>query len=480
MRPDCVVNTTLAIMVSTMLAVPALATEQLGDCEDEQFGPDAKCGFMTVFEDRAAGKGRTIDLEIVILPATGSDAREPLFLLAGGPGQGATDLAPLALQAFSTVREDRDMVLVDQRGTGGSGLIDCPVDAAESPADVFGDLFDPAAIAACLEKAKQHADPTMYTSDLVVDDLDDIRQRLGYDKVFLWGGSGGTRTALVWMRRHPDRVVGAVLDGVAPTDFRAPSTMARGCQDALDAVFAECRQQKDCHTAYPDLEAEFNKLMGLFDEGPVATHIVDQQETRIPVEMHRGDFTYAVRGVLYRAGSLATLPGMIHKAAGTGDIHPFAQAYWQRQVGIRSFVAMGVHFGIYCAEDLPFITEGDVAGFTDGTFVGRYLYDQYKGACDAWEARPVDESFLLPVRSEVPVLIISGYYDPSTPISMGEQVASHLPNSRHVMVRDESHGAEFGCARPAVIEFLSTGSLDSLGPICEDVGPVQYLVGAGT
>ena len=97
-------------------------------------------------------------------------------------------------------------------------------------------------------------------------------------------------------------------------------------------------------------------------------------------------------------------------------------------------------------------------------------------ACEVWETTPVDETFLQPVESEIPVLIISGYYDPSTPISMGEKVAAHLPNSRHVMVRNESHGAEFGCARPAAIQFLTSGSLAGLGPICEDVGPIRYEV----
>jgi pimeloyl-ACP methyl ester carboxylesterase len=292
----------------------------------------------------------------------------------------------------------------------------------------------------------------------------------------LWGGSGGTRTALVWMRRHPDRVVGAVLDGVVPTDFKAPSTMARGCQDTLDAVFDECRLQQDCHAAYPELEADFIKLLSLFEEGPVATHILNRQDTKVPVEMDRGDFTYALRSISYRSRSLVKLPALIHQAAASGDLHPFAQAYWQRQVGVRPYVAMGVHFGVYCSEDLPFIADSEVAGFTEGTYVGRYLYDQYNGACDVWGAIPVAETFLLPVESETPVLIISGYYDPSTPISMGEQVAAYLLNSRHVKVRNESHGAGFGCARPAVIQFLNRGSLEGLGPICEDAGPIHYEV----
>lgn len=465
-----------AVMLLVLLASPAFAVPALGPCADPQLGSDARCGAITVYENRAARSGRTLELNVVVLPAKGSQVKEPLFFLAGGPGQGATDLAVLALQPFAAVREVRDVVLVDQRGTGSSARIDCPVDGQEKPQDVFGQLFDPEETRDCLSEVRQHADPTLYTTDLAVDDLDEVRDRLGYEKVILAGGSGGTRTALVWMRRHPERVVGAMLDGVTPTDFRAPSSMARGCQDTLDKVFAECRQQVDCDAAFPNLRADFDRLLALFAAGPVATYILDQHQKKVPVDMHRGDFAYGVRGVLYQSRSLVDLPGLIHRAAETGDLHPIAQAYWQRQVGVRPLVAMGVHFGVYCSEDLPFIAADEVSSFTDGTFVGRYLYEQYQGACDAWEAKPVDESFLEPVRSDVPVLILSGYYDPSTPPSLGDRVAQHLPNSRHVVVRNESHGAEFGCARGAVIEFLKTGSLVGLGEICADVGPIRYNV----
>jgi len=470
------VKTALILMVGTGVVDPVLATENLVACEDEQLDPGARCGHITVFEDRAAQAGRTLDLHVVVLPATGSEVKEPLFFLAGGPGQANTDLVQVALGLFASVREHRDMVFVDQRGTGRSGRIDCPVDAAETPQDVFGNLFDPGQIRQCLKEVKKHADPTLYTTDLAVDDLDEVRQRLGYEKVLLRGGSGGTRTALVWMRRHPDSVVGALLDGVVPTDFRAPSTMARGCQDTLNAVISECNSQDDCHTAFPRLAEDFQTAFRLFKDGPVNTFVVDPQGNRTEVEMHRGDFNYAVRGVMYSARSLPKLPAMIHQAAETGRIQPFAQAYWQRQVGLRPYVAMGVHFGVYCSEDLPFIGEEEVAGFTEGSFVGRYLYDQYLGACEEWEVKPVDRSYLRPIESENPVLLYSGYYDPSTPSSLGEQVAAHLPNSRHVMVRNESHGSAFGCGRAAAIQFLIAGSLEGLGPICEDVGPIEYEV----
>lgn len=395
-------------------------------------------------------------------------------MLAGGPGQAATELAPLALGPFAPVRERRDVVLVDQRGTGKSNRIDCPLEAGIAPQSVFGGLFDPQRVRECLQRVRSRANPTLYTSDPVVDDLDEVREWLGYERVFLWGGSGGTRTALVWMRRHPARVAGALLDGVTPTDFRAPSTYARGCQDVLEKMFADCRRQETCQTAFPDLEADFAQLVAMFGSGPVNSRINDLDGQEIPIAMALGDFGYAIRGLMYRSTSLAELPSMIHRAAQTKDLSPFAQAYWQRQVSLRPVVAMGVHFSIFCSEDLRFIDHEELDALTRETFLGTYLFDQYGGACSAWEVAEIDASFLEPVRSEVPVLLFSGYYDPSTPAALGEEVARHLPNSRHVVVRNESHGAEFGCGRQLAIDFMINGSLDGLGSACEEVGPIEF------
>jgi pimeloyl-ACP methyl ester carboxylesterase len=192
--------------------------------------------------------------------------------------------------------------------------------------------------------------------------------------------------------------------------------------------------------------------------------------------MHRGDFGYAVRGVLYRARSSVELPRLIHQAAVSGDVSEFAQLYWQRQVGLRPFVAMGVHFAVVCTEDMPFIDEKTLPELTEGTFLGSYLLEQYGGACEEWVQGELPEDYLEPVTADIPVLLISGYYDPSTPSYFADEVSEHLPNSRHLVVRDEGHGAEFGCARQLAIDFLESGSLEGLGPACEEAGPIVFAV----
>lgn len=467
----------LGSFCSAMMVAAGAGAVEFTPCAE--YGPDdrAECTSITVLEDRARPDGRTIELHVVVLRAeTPRPGRAPVFFLAGGPGQGATDLAGIVLGPYAAVRGDRDVVLVDQRGTGGSNLLDCRSNADEDPGAAFGGLYDPERVAECREMALTHADPRFYGTSHVVADLDEVREALGYASVVLWGGSGGTRTALVWLREHPERVEAVALDGVAPTDFRAPSGYARGCQDALDHVFEDCEVQTSCNEAYPDLRADFERLLRRFDDGPVRT-FVTREDTRVDVEMHRGDFAYAVRGILYRSALIRELPKMIHEAAASNDLSAFAQLHWERAVGLAPFVAMGVHWSVFGTEDVPFIDSTRVAELTEGTFVGRYLIDQYTAACKAWGGRgTLPAGFHDPVRSEAPVLLLSGYYDPSTPPHVAEKVARHLPNSRHIVVRNEGHGAGFSCARQVVTDFLIHASLEGLGPACEDVGAIEFTV----
>lgn len=469
-------TTILTVGAWTAAALPTVATEGFGPCDDEQLGPRAECGTVTVPERPDRPDGRTIDLRVVVLRADQPGDRAPVFLLAGGPGQAGSDLAGLALGPFAPVLESRDFVLVDQRGTGASNGMLCHTDSAERPQTAFDGLFDPDHMKACLEEISERADVRYYSTPYVVEDLELVRKRLGYDRVILWGGSGGTRTALVWMREHPGSVAAAAIDGITPTSFRAPSGMARAAQDALDRVFADCAAQESCAAAYPKLEADFAKLLWLFESGPVATHVTREDGTEVPVKMSRGDLGYAVRGLLYNARRAATLPGLIHHAATTGDVSAFAQTLWMRDINLRPVVSMGVHFAVYCSEDMPFIDPEEAAELNEGTFLGDYLMEQYGAICDFWPAEPVPAAYLEPTRADVPTLIFSGWYDPSTPASLGEEVARHLPNSRHVVVRNEAHGSGFGCGRELEIEFLKKGSLEGLGAACEDVGPLEFEV----
>lgn len=465
----------LLLCLAASFRVSPVPAAELAPCPDFDADVRAFCGHVTVLEDRAHPDGRTIDLNVMVLRAEQPEDKAPVFLLAGGPGQGATDLAGVALVPYAEVRKTRDFVLVDQRGTGKSNRLDCINHSDTKPEAIFGQLFDPKQIAVCAKEASGHARLDLYGTLQVVADLDEVRAQLGYDKVVLWGGSGGTRTALVWMREHPEYIEAAVLDGVVPTDFRAPSGYARSSQDALDRVFADCEAQPDCQAAFPRLRQEFATLLERFDKGPIETTVRLESGEEVRVQMHRGDLGYALRGILYNSAQIPGLPAMLHAAATTGDLSPLAERHWLRDVALRPVVAMGVHFSVFGTEDVPYINPKDIPALTQGTFLGRYLIDQYVAACKAWGGRGVlPENFFAPVRSDIPVLLLSGWYDPSTPPRTAEAVAAHLPNSRHIVVRNEAHISGFGCARQLVVDFLIQGSLEGLGPVCEDAGPIRF------
>jgi pimeloyl-ACP methyl ester carboxylesterase len=250
---------------------PALS-DRLHPCAAE--GPnDAWCGTFTVFEDRQAGSGRQIPLHIVVLPSLSDQGRAaPLVFLAGGPGQGAAVMAELVGAAFARVRRHRDIVLVDQRGTGRSHPLDCPagddsLSAAFANEDEVLRLLE-----ACL--ATLDADVRFYTTSLAMDDLDDVRRHLGYEQINLYGGSYGTRAALVYLRRHGAHVRSVVLDGAAPTDMRLPLFSARDAERALGALLTDCDADEACRSAHPGLSGRVRALIARLDNHPARVRLI--------------------------------------------------------------------------------------------------------------------------------------------------------------------------------------------------------------
>src|SRR5690349_10715037 len=245
------------------------AIDRLKPCTGSDTPADAYCGSLKVYENRATKQGRQIDLNIVVLPALRADSQpDPLFFLAGGPGQGAAKLARVVREMFRRVQNDRDIVLVDQRGTGKSNPLNCDPDeeddslqsAMESPEQTL------ARLKGCM--AKYDADLTQYTTTTAMDDLDDVRQFLGYDKINIYGGSYGTRAGLVYLRQHGEHVRTAILDGVAPTNMQLPLYFPRDTQRAFDFLIKDCEADAGCRKAYPDLGARTKALMERLEKSP--------------------------------------------------------------------------------------------------------------------------------------------------------------------------------------------------------------------
>ena len=439
------------------------ARQRLNPCEADR--PGLKCGSLKVFEDRAAARGRTLDLHFAVAPADIPRARVAVFVLAGGPGEGSISLSGSADGWLRPLRATSDLVFVDQRGTGESNALMCPSSAAADPASAFGHVFNPAAVARCQTLLNQNADLAKYTTDDAAEDLDAVRAALGYDRIAIYGASYGTRLAQAYMRRFPSRVRSAVLDGVVPFDNVVPLTYAASAQNSLARVFAACAQTPECHAIHPDLGADFDRLLHRFDRGSIVTAVAVGTTTPT-VRMNRGDFGYAVRGILYGANAALRLPDMIARAAGSGDLSEFATYYWSREVVMDREIAFGLHLSVFCSEDIPFASDKDIATATAGTFLGRYLFDEYREACADWPRGYLAADARAPVTVRVPTLLVSGAFDPVTPPAFADRVARSLPIVRPITAPRGSHGSATGCPRAAVLYVLDHGTLDGLPAVC--------------
>src|SRR5688572_24713674 len=242
---------------------------------------NAQCGTLTVPENRTTNRGRTIGLRVVVLPATGRDrAPDPVFFIAGGPGSSIVADAGFLARHPSGLRERRDFVLVDQRGTGGSAALDCPFYGPPDSLQSFLGHFMPVdAVRRCREMFAAERDLTQYTTTVAAQDLDDVRAALGAERINLSGGSYGTRASQEYMRRFPNRVRSATLFGLVPPSLHMPQHFARDAQRSLDAVIAECAADVACRAAFPNLQDDARRAFDRLRQSP-ATVTVPHPRTR--------------------------------------------------------------------------------------------------------------------------------------------------------------------------------------------------------
>lgn len=425
----------------------------------------ALCGYVSVPENRQTGRGRVIEIRFATIRGT-APMRDAFLMLAGGPGESSINV----MNAFNwsrPVQGAMDVLLIDQRGSGASHPLICDPEVLRAPARAFGHVFDPAGVRRCRTALESNADLTQYTTDAAAEDIEAVRAELGYQHLSIYGASYGTRLAQAYMRRHPDRVKAVVLDGVVPVSVAVPLQYAASAQEALDRVFASCRERDACREAHPSPSDDFKRLLDGFDAGPKPATIRTSGGSTVPVMMSRGDFAYAVRGILYVAKDGATLPNMVGRALVKNDVSEFAQRYWDRVDAFSHGFADGLHWSIFCAEDIPFVTEPEIATDTAHTFLGRYLIDEYRTACAEWPRGHIRPDFRTPVAARVPTLLISGVFDPVTPPELADRVTRFLPLARNVVSQTTAHGSMFSCDFGAMLHFLTTGVFADMPTACE-------------
>src|SRR5690242_15426547 len=343
----------------------------LKDCDVQGLQGKAKCGTLEVYEDRAARKGRKISLNIVVLPATGTPREpDPLFYFAGGPGSSATEDAPGIAQIFAKVREHRDLVFVDQRGTGGSNPLNCEFFNDSDLQSYFGYFFPLDDIRKCRTQLEPKADLKLYTTTIAMDDIDDVRAALGYDRINLFGGSYGTRAALTYLKRHPQHVRTATLQGVSPTNQFMPVDFPQQTERALQGVLSECVADEECNKAFPNIKAETQAVLAQLIKAPVEVEIQKPQSSeRVTVKLSRDLAAEAIRYMLYGPVPASRIPLIIHLAA-QGNFAPLARTALLYRKNLVATGSNGMYLSVTCAEDLPWIKPGEGERMAANTFLG--------------------------------------------------------------------------------------------------------------
>ena len=418
------------------------------------------------------GKPAALNLHVTIAPALRQGARpDPLFVLAGGPGEAGSDVLPLLSTAFRRVRATRDIVFIDQRGTGLSGKLECPSDADEDAQ--MTDLEADAALRRCIAASK--ADFAAYTTAAAARDIDAVRRALGYEKINLWGGSYGTRLAQAYARAYPAGVRTLTLDAVAAPDQVIPAG-GRDAQAALDQLFAQCAKDAACARAYPNLRGEFDALVGKLDAAPLKLNLPDPRTARqVDVTMTSARLLDTVRNMLYSPADARRLPFLVHSAS---------QGRWQPFVARRNlaadFSAEGspatlLHLAVVCAEDMPRFTPALAAA--DASPLTRTLGDRLRGLCRAMNVPAVP--YAPPARIAAPALLLSGALDPVTPPRRARDAARYMDHAQLLTAPNVGHGvSQLGCAPRLLRAFLDRPDAKADGACLNEIPAPTFQLGS--
>jgi pimeloyl-ACP methyl ester carboxylesterase len=441
------------------------------DCGFKMTGIELTCGFVEVPENRSKPGDRSIPVHFVHARATGDAPQpDPIFFLGGGPGQDSTSEAGPMIWRNRARLELRDLVVVDQRGTGRSNPLDCfdhrTGDGVEAVLALFsGGFFDADGYRLCVKELADKADLTQYTTTASVEDVEAIRRALGYPKINLMGGSYGTRWALEYMRRRPGSLRGAVLLGVAPPSELLVERVASDFQRDLEALVTACENEQACARAYPEFGEHLREVLETVRGQPVEAGVRVEGKT-IPVTMNYEQLVTAMRFMFYSVHQAAALPSLI-EAAVKGDYDPFANRLAGLSIPLHDSIAEGLWASVKCAEELPFIDYERAKRRSAGTVMGTLRLDSEREICSVWPRGEIPPDFNDPVESAVPALLIAGEFDTAAPLELAQKAVPHLSNGLLVRMANRSHWGLGGpCIDGIVDRFLKNASVEGLHTAC--------------
>lgn len=465
----------LRLLPLLLLALAPMRADAQGDglvlraCTVPGVAGEARCGTLRVPENRDVPGGRMLDLNVVVLPARSRErAPDAVTFLAGGPGQAATPMAPWLDAQFGALRDTRDIVLMDGRGTGVSAPLNCEMRDPADPRALAGDFLPPDAVRRCRDGLSARADLTRYTYPEFARDLDDVRAALGYERLNVHGTSFGTRAAQVYLRMYPHRVRSVVLHGVVTPGAATPQSFALDSEAALAGTVRDCMADSVCAAAFPRLADDVRAVTERVRRGPVEVSYTDAEAGRVTLSLSRGTVAETVRKMLYAPGTASRVPFVIHRAA-AGDWAPLASAAVsdRRMMGDAGW---GLFLSVTCTEDAPYVDTLAARATNSTTLLGAYRVRQQADACRGWPRGRLPAGYRGPVRSAVPALILAGEMDPATPPHWADSAAAGLPNAVRIVIPHAAHGYHgmpgADCIDPLVVAFILAGDARGLDTSC--------------
>lgn len=468
--------TPLLFLLLVLLGLPGAAPAAAGsiDLEDCRIhagpaypGIKARCGILLRPLNPADDNSPMIDLHVAIVPALSLEPEpDPFVPIAGGPGQASTQFYASQAAAFERIRRKRDIVLIDQRGTGDSAALGCPLGDDPQALIEYSEEETLRLTRECLEQLPY--DPRYFTTSVAVQDLEALRQELGYAQFNLYGVSYGSRVAQHFARRYPASTRSVILDGVVPPTLVLGPDIAREAQRALDSIFERCAESEACAGAFPNLADDFRALIDrLSDDGERVTlpdPLTGEPDTAV---IRDEEVAGVIRLLSYHPSTIALIPLLLHEAA-NGNLQPLAAQYLVSSSAMADSLSIGMHNAVVCTEDLPYVDVSDEErGELDATYLGALLVDAMAAGCSVWPRGVMDDDFKEPLETDLPVLLLSGEADPITPPAYAERAMVNFSNAAHLIGKDQGHGlAPIGCVPRIMADFVASGSPAELDTAC--------------
>lgn len=448
-------------------------TLKIEECHIDGIKAQVKCATLEVSENYQQPTGKKISLNAVILPAMdNSENKTPLFFLAGGPGQAASELASALNKRYSTIRNTRDIVLIDQRGTGKSNPLQCEDTVGMDVYSLAPEDFSAREVTNCL--AEFNNDLSQFNTENAIRDFEQFRIALGYNKINIYGGSYGTRSGLTYLRMFPESLESAVLDSVGPIEVPI-GTFGQSAARSFNLLLAHCIEDSACNTAYPNLRSEFDAVVERLAQSPQKVTIAHPRlGTPTEFVITTSKFIANLRMQLYSMHTRPLVPLIIHQAY-LENYMPLAGLVAQMDQGMGMYV--GLTFNIVCNEDIPRVTEQMLAQDADNNFGKADSHQGWLTACNIWPKYQPSADFTSPVTVDVPTLILSGNLDPVTPPSNGDYSDKTLAYSRHIVSQYDAHiVASSSCALKMIAGFLEDKSPEKVDATCLEERPKETFM----